>query len=184
MTNNKSIKHQLEDKLKINLNECYQCGKCTAGCPLNEDMDVPSNQVLRMLQYGNKKMDEKILGSYSIWLCLSCQTCLARCPQSIDLPTVMDYLRTEAIEKKTVNPKAKNILAFHKNFLQSVKNTGRLHEVGFMMGYKLNTFTFFKDMKLVPSMLKKGKLHFLPHALKGKKNVEEIFENSEKANNQ
>lgn len=177
---NAGLKYEIAEELSINLNECYQCAKCTAGCPLTTDMDIPCNQVLRMLQYGNKKMDEKIIGSYSIWLCLSCQTCLARCPQSIDLPTVMDYLRTKAMEQNKVHPKAKNILAFHNNFLKSVKTNGRLHEAGFMIGYKLDTFSFLKDVNLVPSMLKKGKLHFVPHALKGKKNVQEIFSRSEK----
>lgn len=92
----------------------------------------------------------------------------------------MDFLRTEALEQNKVNPKAKKILAFHKNFLKSIKKNGRLHEAGFMIGYKMDTLSFFKDVNLVPSMLKKGKLHFVPHALKGKKNVQEIFSRSEK----
>ena len=178
--NNSGIKYQLADTLKINLNECYQCAKCTAGCPLSSEMDIPSNQILRMLQYGNKNMDDKIVRSYSIWLCLSCQTCFARCPQEIDLPTVMDYLRTQAIKQNTIHPKAHNIVAFHKNFLKSIKKNGRLHEAGFMMGYKMDTFSFFNDLKLIPALLKKGKLHFFPAALKGKRNVKEIFSRTER----
>lgn len=169
------IKYRLNDKLKLNLNECYQCGKCTAGCPLSEDMDIPPNQIIRMMQYGNPQNDDKIIKSYSIWLCLSCQTCFARCPQEIDLPAVMDYLREKSIKEKKVNPRAKKILAFHKNFLKSVKQNGRLHEAGFIIGYKLDTMAFFQDVMLVPSLISKGKLHFLPRKLKSQNQIKKIF---------
>ncbi len=51
---------------------CYQCGNCTAGCPFTFAFDIPVNQVMRLLQTGQK---EKILSSHSIWLCATCETC-------------------------------------------------------------------------------------------------------------
>jgi heterodisulfide reductase subunit C2 len=70
---------------------CYQCGKCTAGCPLASAMDLMPNQILRLLQLGEH---EQVLKSRTIWQCASCLTCAARCPKKVDPARVMDALRT------------------------------------------------------------------------------------------
>lgn len=70
---------------------CYQCGKCTAGCPLASAMDLMPNQILRVLQLGEH---EQALQSRTIWQCASCLTCAARCPKDVDPARVMDALRT------------------------------------------------------------------------------------------
>ncbi len=70
---------------------CYQCGKCTAGCPLAASMDLMPNQILRLLQLGEY---EPVLQSRTIWQCASCLTCAARCPKEVDPARVMDALRT------------------------------------------------------------------------------------------
>lgn len=70
---------------------CYQCGKCTAGCPLAASMDLMPNQILRLLQLGEY---EQVLKSHTIWQCASCLTCAARCPKEVDPARVMDALRT------------------------------------------------------------------------------------------
>lgn len=58
--------------------ECYQCGKCSAGCPMVGYMDLPPSQVMRLIQLGRR---DTVLGSRTIWLCASCETCTTRCPQ-------------------------------------------------------------------------------------------------------
>jgi heterodisulfide reductase subunit C len=70
---------------------CYQCGKCTAGCPLAPTMDLMPNQILRLLQVGEY---DQALKCRTIWQCASCLTCAARCPKSVDPARVMDALRT------------------------------------------------------------------------------------------
>ena len=57
------------------LQACYQCQKCSAGCPLGDAMDVLPNQVLRHIQYDHR---ERVLGSKTIWICASCYTCSVR----------------------------------------------------------------------------------------------------------
>ena len=37
------------------VNLCYQCLKCTAGCPTAPYMDIRPNNVIRMIQMGMKK---------------------------------------------------------------------------------------------------------------------------------
>jgi len=159
---NKSLAGMVNDLTGISVNRCYQCGKCSAGCPACSDMDYAPSVILRLLQLQNFESDQKVLGSYSIWLCLTCHTCIARCPMEVDLPKVMDALRAESLRRNVINKRAKDIVAFHKSFIDTIRNFGRLWEVGLIGDYKLRTRHLWQDLLLAPSMLKKGKLSFLP----------------------
>lgn len=159
----------------VNVNRCYQCGKCSAGCAVNLEMDYPPSVVMRMLQTGDTNNLDEILKSESIWLCVSCQNCLTRCPMQIDIPGLMDYMREKALAKGIANKKAKNILSFHKAFLDSVKYTGRLYEIGLVANYKLRSFKLTQDLDVVPGMLARGKLPFIPELVEDRKNISRIF---------
>jgi heterodisulfide reductase subunit C len=69
---------------------CYQCGKCSAGCPMAAHMDVLPNQIIRMAQLG---MEKQLLATRSIWMCVSCMTCNTRCPKDIRIAEVFEALR-------------------------------------------------------------------------------------------
>lgn len=73
---------------------CYQCGKCSAGCPMAAHMDILPNQVIRMAQLG---MQQKLLASRTIWTCVSCLTCNSRCPKNIRIAEVIESLRQTAL---------------------------------------------------------------------------------------
>jgi heterodisulfide reductase subunit C len=155
---------------------CYQCGKCSAGCPLASETDYPPSQILRLIQFGDARLDEKALGSLTIWQCLTCQTCSARCPQEVDLPRIMDFLRQESWKSGRLHPEARNILAFHRSFLSSIRMTGRMFELGMIADYKRRSLKFFQDVLLAPKLLVRGKLHFIPHRIQGAKAVRRIFD--------
>jgi heterodisulfide reductase subunit C len=169
----------LRDKVFIStgqtVSRCYQCGKCSAGCPLISEMDFSPHQILRLLQFGLVAWDELALSSKAIWLCLACETCHSRCPQEVDLPRIMDFLRQESQRQKLVNRAARKIIAFHRTFLDSVKYTGRLFEIGLIGGYKLRSFSLFQDMSLAPKMFLKGKLKIFPHRIKNQSIISRIF---------
>jgi len=170
---------EIKSNTDVNVNRCYQCGKCSAGCAVSEEMDYPPSRVMRMLQTNDPENYKKILASESIWLCVSCQNCLTRCPMEIDIPYLMDYLRGKSLQGKTVNKKSKNILSFHRAFLDSVKYTGRLFEVGLIADYKVRTFNILQDMDVAPKMFAKGKLPIIPETVKNKKQMGEIFKNTQ-----
>ena len=159
----------------VNVVECYQCGKCTAGCPLNEEMDIMPNQLLRMLQLELPGYEDKILRSMSIWLCLACDTCYSRCPQEILLSKVIDFLRQESVRQGKVNPKAKDIVKFHQAFLETIEKNGKLYELGLTLNYKLKTMNLLQDISVAPAMISKGKLNMFPHKIKNIKDIEKIF---------
>lgn len=169
-----SFTRRLANATGVEVNRCYQCGKCSAGCPMANEMDMPPSVILRHLQTNDEKLIQKAVQSYSIWLCLSCETCLCRCPMEIETAKAMDYLREEALRTNQVNPKARKIVAFHKSFLSSVKNNGRLYEIGLVIKYKLASGDFLKDMVLAPSMFLKGKLHLLPSRTKRRIQLQKI----------
>ncbi len=82
--------HRIEEISGEKISACYQCGKCSAGCPMAQEMEVLPHQVIRYLHLGAK---DKALKSKSIWLCASCHSCSSRCPQSFDLANMMEALR-------------------------------------------------------------------------------------------
>ncbi len=72
------------------LPSCYQCGKCSAGCPMSFAMDLLPNQIIHLVRLG---LEEDIAKSKTIWLCASCLTCSVRCPRGVDLSRIMEALR-------------------------------------------------------------------------------------------
>lgn len=173
-----SLKEKILNEINEHVMKCYQCGKCAAGCPLSGEMDYTPNQILRLLQIGNEKSDNEVLSSYGIWLCLTCDMCHSRCPQEVDFPHIMDYLRSEAIHRKKINPRAKEIIAFHRAFLESIEKTGRLHEIGLIANYKVKTLNLLQDVDLAPKMFARGKLEILPHKIKGRDVIARMFANA------
>src|SRR5512138_2494821 len=125
-----SLAARLEREGEVSVADCYQCGKCTAGCPAAEDMDLPPSQVLRLLQTESTQHEDRALRSMSIWMCIGCETCVSRCPQEVDLPRTMDFLRQEALARDVANQEAGDIVAFHKAFMRSVEKGARLFELG------------------------------------------------------
>jgi heterodisulfide reductase subunit C len=170
------LSHKVRQLTGVNVRECYQCGKCTAGCPVAEHMDLRPSVIMRMLQSGDDAELEEVLRSKSIWLCLTCETCYSRCPMELDIPKMMDYLREKSYAEGKVHPEARNIVAFHQSFLNSVEQNGRLHEVGLVLDYKIHSGKLFQDVMLAPEMYAKGKLHLLPERIKDRKGLSRLFQ--------
>ena len=160
----------LENQSGTEINQCYQCGKCSAGCPVAFAMDYTPRQVIRMLQLG---MIEESLQADSIWICATCMTCSTRCPRGVDSAALMENLRRQAIIEGTV-PDHK-IEIFNNLFLKLVEKYGRIHEMGLILGFNFITHQYFKDSQLGLPMLRLGKLHPLPKKIKAVEEVQAIF---------
>ena len=155
---------------------CYQCQKCSAGCPVAYAMDILPNQVIRMVQFGLK---ERVLSSHTIWICASCYTCSVRCPNDIDIAKVMDTLRHIALGSG-IKPAERDISIFHSVFLDSIKSRGRIHELGLIWQFKAKTRDFMKDVSLGLRMFKKGKIKLFPSKFGGGREIKDIFGRYEK----
>jgi heterodisulfide reductase subunit C len=151
--------------------DCYQCGKCTAGCPVTFAMDLMPHQVVRLLQLG---LGDEILESKTIWLCSTCATCTTRCPRNIDLARLMDTLRSTA--RSAGRTKAgKGIAQFNEVFLDSVRRYGRAHELGIGLRYNLKTGKLFKDSDLARGWFLRGRLKVAVPKIRGVAEIDRIF---------
>jgi len=166
---------QVEQRSGTAVSACFQCHKCSTGCPIGPDMDLLSSQIMRLVHLGAEK---DVLESHSIWLCASCEACTTRCPQGIDIAAVMDALRIMAVERGVAVPD-KHGKEFNRSFLGSVRHHGRVFEVGMLAAYKLRCADLFSDVDKAPQMFLKGKLALLPHRSSSVKKVREVFRRAE-----
>lgn len=146
---------------------CYQCAKCSSGCPVASEMDLLPHQVIHLAALG---MEERALSSATIWICAGCYACATRCPNDINVTAVMDELREQAIAQNIPCPRPE-ILKFHQTFLKDLARRGRIHELRMMGEYNLAIGKPLNNAALAPKMFLKGRLHLLPpRALRGFKN--------------
>ena len=156
--NNNGLSRRSRARSGTPVSACFQCHKCTSGCPIGPDMDLLPSQIMRLIHLG---LEGEVLESEAIWLCASCEACTTRCPMEIDIAAVMDALRILAVERKAEIPDSRG-KQFNRSFLGSVRHHGRVFESGMMAAYKLRTGDFISDLDKVPKMFAKGKLSFLP----------------------
>ncbi len=150
---------------------CFQCMTCTLGCPLAWAMDHPPNEIVRLVQLG---LADEVLSSKSIQICSACETCVTRCPNGIEIANLVDALRIRAFERD-LPTREPAVRKFHRSFLGGFRNYGRLHEMRFVMMLKLRTLNLFQDVWVGIRMFLKGKFSILPHKIKGRDEVKEIF---------
>ena len=139
------------------VSRCFQCKKCSCGCPLGFCMDTLPHQVMRLVQLGS---EHEVLSINTHWICSSCQTCTTRCPNDIDIAGVMDEIRQQASRQRTVSERTLEL--FHRLFLREVRRHGRLHELSVIAKYKLLSGQFFTDIPMGVGMLLRRKLKLVP----------------------
>jgi len=170
-TVNRRLEESLEERTGQKVRDCYQCKKCSAGCPVAFAMDLVPHEVMKMVQYGQ---EQRLLKCSTIWLCASCETCSTRCPNEIDIAGVMDGLRQMALEKG-VAPAESDVVLFHRSFLNGIRLTGKTNEPVLMGPYKLLSRNLFDDMGLAAVMVFKRKLKIIPRLTRDRKAISRIF---------
>jgi heterodisulfide reductase subunit C len=143
----------------INAYKCYQCKRCTAGCPVAGYAGLHPAQIVRAVQLGDLS---SIMADRFIWLCTGCQTCSTRCPQEIDVAGIMDELRMLAFEHDLVRKDAPfaGILKYNAD---SFKRWGRMYELELLARDKImRPSSMTDDLVLGVKMVAKGKIGFLP----------------------
>ncbi len=79
------------------LKHCFQCGTCTSDCPIARFSDsYRPRTLIRLVQLGLK---DRVLTSETLWLCAACFTCTDRCPQDVEVASVIRILRNIAVEQ-------------------------------------------------------------------------------------
>jgi heterodisulfide reductase subunit C len=164
----------------ISVSDCFQCRKCTNGCPATFAMDIFPDQVIRLVQLGQ---EQRVLNCSTIWVCAACETCTTRCPNGVDIAGVMDFLKERAVAAGIKIPQSRTY-AFHRSFLNDIRRRGRIFEGRLMMDYmirsgelgrKLRHNDMGPDMRMGISMLKKGRMPLLPKGIKDKQEIKKIL---------
>jgi heterodisulfide reductase subunit C len=169
------LKAAVEAISGVDLSVCYQCKKCSSGCPVGRLTRSRPSELLRQLQLG---AGDELLASDLVWMCVSCETCSARCPMGIDVAAVLDALRKLARERGAPKPEG-NAPLFNRAFLKTVQTFGRTYEIGMIAAYKLGTGKWLNDTEKFPAMLRKGKIALLPPLGGDRKTVRRIFKKSQ-----
>ena len=75
---------------------CYQCQRCSSGCPTAPAMTIAPAQMMRMAQLG---LEQRLVGDASIWLCLGCDSCTQHCPHGVSVRRLVETLRQVTMQE-------------------------------------------------------------------------------------
>ena len=165
------LARRVQEELGQNVYLCYQCVKCTSGCPVGEFFDWQPNQIMRALQLGQEDI---ALESKTPWLCAACQMCSTRCPQGLDIAAIMDFLTREAVDRG-IKPPIPEVDRFDKAFMREVRLWGRAYEPGLLAEMTLHNPQGLKeDMGLYLKMLQRRKVAFMPSRVRPPRKVKPV----------
>ena len=98
---------------------CYQCGTCTATCPIARFTDIfRPNKIIHLAKLGVRN----VVFSDAVWLCVNCYSCTERCPQGVRVADVMRALKNLAVEDGYIPD-------FSKAFLTTILETGWVYAI-------------------------------------------------------
>ncbi|MEJ2207610.1 MAG: heterodisulfide reductase-related iron-sulfur binding cluster [Anaerolineae bacterium] len=180
VTFNTDLAREIQERSGENVFLCYQCKKCTAGCPVAAYFDLTPHQVLRACQFGQEEM---VLNARTISVCAACETCSTRCPQDIDIARIMDVLEIMAAERG-IPSKAPSVPMFYKSANRGINYFGRMWELGLMAELYIRQFFHWQEGKplldfrqifkynltTAVKMLRTGKLKILPSIARRRRN--------------
>lgn len=169
-----SFRRKLEEVSGEKVYLCFQCEKCTNGCPVSSHMDIAPHKLMRLIHLG---LREEVLHSDTIWLCASCETCTTRCPNGIDIAAVMDALRQLCLQEG-IPASQYSVPIFHSAFLSSVKRHGRVQETEMALTYSVESYgwgEFLKQTGMGFGMFIRGKLKLKPSRIRAIREIRDIF---------
>lgn len=178
LSNGPITRNKIQELSGEKISTCYQCEKCSNGCPMTFAMDILPHQVIHKISLG--QIDE-LINSDTIWVCASCETCTTRCPNEIDIAHVMDTLRKLSI-RKGVKAAHHQAPVFHNSFLNNVKMLGRMHEMTMAVDFALRAEGLrgvLRQTGFGLNMIRKGKMKIVPERFSAGKEIKTIFKNTE-----
>ena len=100
MNNNELLREQIIRIAGTNPRKCMKCGKCSATCPAYDEMEYHPHQFVAMVESGDI---EPLLGSKSLYRCLTCFACVDRCPRNVQPAKLIEAVRLAVIRQQGNN---------------------------------------------------------------------------------
>ena len=128
---------------------CFDCGNCTAVCPLsNGKTSFPR----KMITYAQQGLEGKLLSTPDMWLCDYCGECTKTCPRQAEPSEFMMAARRYAVSRYT--PTSVSRLMFtSKAFVLLFMAVAALIPIGFLATFSLpsgaqatNMFAFIPEV--------------------------------------
>lgn len=85
-----NLMHEIKDFGAVGIEKCFNCGNCTAICPLTSDDYAFPRNMIRMVQIGQK---DRLTQHIDPWLCYYCGDCSETCPKGAEPGETMMALR-------------------------------------------------------------------------------------------
>ena len=164
---------------------CYQCRRCTAGCPAVKDTgNFAPDMLIRLVNLGG---ENAAINNEMVWNCVACYTCGTRCPNNIHTSRIADTLK-KMVKASGQEPLKPNIAYFHSSFLESGVRWGRVNEGEFMGFYEMKNILHLAKQKKFKEIydeivqlslfawrvMKQGRLHFGFLTSKGHKEIKSL----------
>jgi len=158
-----AFRHEIEALSGQNVNLCFQCSKCSAGCPLADKMDLKPAQVMHGIRLGRADL---VLNSQAIWLCVGCETCSARCPQQVDPAAAMNAARILA-RRRGIKPGVREVGIYYRGFVDNMRLNGKIHDASVAGITQLLTGQLIENLPLAWKLFVRGRLKLPPLPLHG-----------------
>ena len=85
-----AFKRELSRMSGAQLNQCMQCGNCSAVCSLAPaERPFPRKEMV----WAGWGLKEKLMGNVDVWLCHQCGDCSSYCPREVNPATVISSVR-------------------------------------------------------------------------------------------
>ena len=97
---NKNLQEQIIRSSGVNVRKCMRCGKCSGTCPSYGEMEYHPHQFVYMVEKGDI---ETLMKSESLYKCLTCFTCVERCPRNVEPAKVVEAVRLAAVRQQDGN---------------------------------------------------------------------------------
>ena len=147
------------NELKKKVSFCYQCGTCSGCCPVSYTQEFSPRAIIYDLL--NNPEPQEILKKNNLIACLTCNYCLARCPQNVNFGEFIRQARTELFKEgfrveethDCFVSNASNILAhfdvipkFPENYLPANVELATKGEVAYFPGCLAILGAYFDDI--------------------------------------
>jgi len=185
-TASKPFLDEVQKRSGQNLQACYQCRRCAAGCPVGEETGVTPDRLIRLIVVGDR---DEALNNLLVWKCVACYTCGTRCPNNIQTARITETLKQMA-KKAHAKPLIPRIADFHNAFMTSTRHLGRFNEIEALAIYE--TKTAIKELsqgkvkavidemvgqaRLAVGMMKKKRLHLGVDKVKNNSEVKALYD--------